>query len=250
MFYFKIRLADKNIEVECFNRHVVKIFRDYFAAFDNPDLVVKISWEEVKSEAKKVYGTNYVEQDPSDKIACEYVDSESLLIQKKIVNELIRYSIILMHGAAIATDNKCYIFTAPSGTGKTTHIQNWLECIQNTIVVNGDKPLIDVSKKLVYGTPWCGKEGMNTNTAVPLAGIIELKRGKNNTIRAVPFRNMLPVLLRQIHIPNFGSSDFSVYHLINCLKDVPCYQLTCNMDRESAIVAYNGLVVPQCSEVQ
>ncbi len=58
-----------------------------------------------------------------------------------------------MHGAAVAVDDKCYIFTAPSGTDKTTHAMNWLRAVLEAYIVNGDKPFVDVNNKLVYGSP-------------------------------------------------------------------------------------------------
>ena len=53
-----------------------------------------------------------------------------------------------MHGAVIRYKGKAYLFTAPSGTGKTTHIRQWLKKAEGTFVVNGDKPLIKVENTL------------------------------------------------------------------------------------------------------
>ena len=118
------------------------------------DLEVSVSMDEIV--AKRTQGWNAVKHHSDSYI-------ESLEVYRKISDGMIDFGIILMHGAAVAVDGKAYIFLARSGVGKTTHIQNWMKVIPVTVVVNGDKPLIDAHAKLVYGTPWCGKESYNTN---------------------------------------------------------------------------------------
>ena len=65
----------------------------------------------------------------SDGIAREFIEIEPMILQRKLANALLQYYTILIHGAAISCNNKCYIFIAPSGTGKTTHIMNWINMI-------------------------------------------------------------------------------------------------------------------------
>ena len=238
-YFFKIRLAGKKIEVECHYKYVFYECRNYLSKFDEPDFVVGASLEEIKDEAINIIGSRIIEH--SDKnIAVDYVNIESKIILKKIANVLIGYNTLLIHGAAIAVNGKSIIFMANSGTGKTTHIMNWLRIIPGTIVVNGDKPFVDVDKRIVYGTPWSGKEGLNTNMSVPIGGIVVLERGKKNHISEISFKNLLPNLIQQTYIPNTVSA-VEGYGLLSALKDVPCFKLHCNMEKESAIVAYSGL---------
>ena len=95
---------------------------------------------------------------------------------------------------------------------------------------------------MVYGSPWCGKEGLNANTAAPLAGIITLERGEINTITSISFKEMLPVLMQQTYVPKERNIALEVYQLIGQLKEIPCYRLRCNMEPESAVVAYKRLI--------
>lgn len=234
-----LSLADKNVELRY---HFIRGFlncKNYISNSGKPDIIVSVSEDEIRDAFNGMCGKKWLIKSLDDNT--EYGDLESALIYTKIANAMLDYNILLMHGAAIAVNNKCYIFTAPSGTGKTTHILNWLKVIPNTIVVNGDKPLIDVEKKLVYGTPWCGKEGMNTNTSVPLAGIIYLERGDDNRITPISFKEMLPTYLQQVYVPHSQVLALKAYELIGRLKDIPCYRLSCNMQEDSARVAYRGL---------
>jgi len=111
----------------------------------------------------------------------------------------------LMHGAVIAMDDQAYMFTAPSGTGKTTRIRLWQKQYPSSIIVNGDKPLIRISKDKIIacGTPWCGKEGWNTNTMVPLRAIFLLERSdERNSIEEISLGSAFPALLQQTYRPD------------------------------------------------
>lgn len=240
IYFFKMILADKKIEVECFNKHVFFVCRNYLATFDSPDFVIKASAEDLQEEMIRNVGIELYQKNIDERIATECTEIESIHVMRKIAEWFITEGILLMHGATIAVDGKGFIFTAVSGTGKTTHILNWLDMIPGTIVVNGDKPFINTHNMYVYGSPWCGKEGMNTNTAVPLAGIVVLERGLQNSIHRISFKEALPILIQQTFIPA-NEQSVKGYTLLNRLIDVPCYKLACNMDKESALVAYNGL---------
>lgn len=242
IYYYKIYLASKKIEIECIYKSSARKCINYFAQFEKPDFIVGTSSEEIQNELDKMRDSMRVDDECRDLgVEADYGDIEFSLVSSKIAKAFMNYHTLMIHGAAIAIDNKCYIFTAPSGTGKSTHIFNWLKMIPGSFVVNGDKPLVNVKSKLVYGSPWCGKEGMNTNTCVPLAGIIFLERGAENKIYDVSFRDILHLLLGQIYIPQDREYTLKAFELIDKLKDVFCYRLLCNMDPESAIVSYSGI---------
>ena len=238
--FLKVRIADRNIEIECKYRRGFINCRKYLAKFDQPDLIVSAEDEEIKEECRRLIGSSFDEKDHYYEMMEKGVMEEAVIF-RKITDAMLYWDTLLMHGAAVAVDNRCYIFTAPSGTGKTTHIQHWLHTIPGSFAVNGDKPMINAAKKLVYGTPWSGKENLNTNTGVPLAGIIHLQRGPENILRPLTFRQMLPCLLQQCYIPADSEKAQLACGLIGLLRDVPCYHLYCTPDEEAAAVAFRGL---------
>ena len=85
---------------------------------------------------------------------------------------------LTMHGVIVATAGQGYMITAPSGVGKTTRGRLWCEHIPGSEIVNGDKPLIQLKDEGTFacGTPWCGKERINSNKIVPLRAILLLDR--------------------------------------------------------------------------
>ena len=240
-YYFQTVLADKNVEIECHYQNVFFQCADYLSNFTDPDIKVGVSFGELVKAAAQTYGVDIVEYAAVEGIAIEPRDLESMLIYKKIAQSMLDFDTLLIHGAAVALDGRCYVFMAPSGTGKTTHAINWLQVVPGAFIVNGDKPLINVHSGLVYGTPWCGKEGMNTNISVQLAGFITLERGEHNCIHQIGFTEMLPKLLQQTYIPEKQDMSIAAYNLIGELSNIPCYRLRCNKDPESALVALDGL---------
>ena len=175
----------------------------------------------------------------------DYSDSylETLAVYRKIVTQMLDFNTFLMHGAVVAVGDKAWLFTAPSGTGKTTHVNLWLNNIPGSYVVNGDKPLIHVGDECtVYGTPWAGKEGMNRNIGVKLCGIVVLNRGAENHIEKVPMTQILPVLIQQSYRPNQKEEVEKTLSLLSRLgKKIPMYQLYCNMDSDAAFTSYSVL---------
>lgn len=76
---------------------------------------------------------------------------ETLAVYRKIVTRLVFSDILLIHGSAIAVDGKAYLFTAPSGTGKSTHTRMWREYFKDrAVMVNDDKPLNKQKRSLSH----------------------------------------------------------------------------------------------------
>jgi len=237
--YFHATIGGKKFEIECKYRTVFNLCRHYLSKFDSADIVLPlVTQAELDAEQAAAAETDIAEgNEPQQRSEASL---ETLVVCRKLSEALLDEGFLLFHGAAIAAGGKCYLFMAQSGTGKTTHIRKWLKLHPDTFVVNGDKPLIDIPKRLVYGTPWCGKEGMQTNTSVPLGGLIWLKRGEENSIEPLSFSQMLPCLMRQCHIP--ANATVKVVRLLGQLQNVPCWVLKCNMDDEAGEVSYNALV--------
>ena len=126
-----------------------------------------------------------------------------------------------MHGAVIALDDQTsFMFTAKSGTGKTTHIRKWLENAPGAFVVNGDKPLIKIAdtEAIAYGTPWCGKEHLNTNIGVPLRAIVLMERSEDNAIEEITFSQAFPTLLQQTYRPADADKMRKTLSLLSALN--------------------------------
>jgi hypothetical protein len=237
---FTVCLAGINVAVTSLFDEVYDYCRDYLT--DAPaDMSITVTPEDITYEEN----VNIREAQIEGLAVVEYPYSylETIAVYRKIVTKMLDFNTFLMHGAVVAVGDKAWLFTAPSGTGKTTHINLWLNNIPGSYVVNGDKPLICVGDECtVYGTPWAGKEGMNRNVGVKLCGIVILNRGAENHIEKVPMTQVLPVLIQQSYRPNNKVELEKTLSLLSRLgKKIPMYQLYCNMNPDAAFTSYNVL---------
>ena len=159
---------------------------------------------------------------------------------------LIKHGGFMLHSSAVALDGKAYLFSAPSGTGKSTHTSLWVSHFgeDRAFIINDDKPAIREidGKFMVMGTPWSGKSALNENVAVPPAGIAFIERSKTNRIERLSTAEAIKNIMWQTVRP---SREHNMEALLSSLdkfiRQVPVYKLYCNISDEAVEVAYNGM---------
>ena len=170
---------------------------------------------------------------------------ESLALYRKFLEYAINHNALILHCSALSMDDKGYLFTAPSGTGKSTHAKLWRDIFKDRVVmINDDKPVIRLigNEFYVYGTPWNGKHRLDSNIRVKINGICHLKRGKENSIKSITPKDMLMVLINQTLRPETEEMANNLFTLLDkLLLKVPLFELYCNISKEAAIVAYEGM---------
>lgn len=160
--------------------------------------------------------------------------------------KLLEFDGFMLHASGVVYQDRAYLFSAPSGTGKSTHTTIWRKTFgeDKTYIINDDKPVIRMvdGNVLVFGTPWSGKTDQNRNISVPLQGICFLERDSKNHIEVMPTRDAVHQILNQTIRPTEISDMSRLLDLLDrLLKKVTVYKLYCNMENEAAIVAYNGM---------
>jgi hypothetical protein len=150
-----------------------------------------------------------------------------------------------MHGASISYDDKAYLFTAPSGTGKSTHIRLWKKYLGEKVkIVNGDKPFLSIENNtpIIYGTPWAGKERWHRNCSEHLAGICFIQRGFTNTICMLKPEESLSLLFKQVYMPDDAVAVGHTLELLDALiRNVPLYLLECDMSEDAVRCSFETL---------
>ena len=160
---------------------------------------------------------------------------ERSVIQRRVAENLARRDVLLMHGSTVAVDGRAYLFTAPCGTGKSTHTRLWREVFgDRAVMVNDDKPFLKLTEEAVLacGSPWTGKHGIGTNVCVPLGGICILSRGRENIIRPAEQEHVLDFLRSQCFPP---------HGLEKLLGRVELWQMECTKDPEAALIAHGAM---------
>ncbi len=224
---YKIKLCDiiigLNIKYE-FTRDYLK---DYLTSDGDPLFSVSVSEEELNTA---------LEKDPEFPLPYH----EVLCLYRKICKELAKENCFMLHSSVVVKDDTAFVFTAKSGTGKTTHSNLWLKNFPDAFIINGDKPLFKFTGDsfTVYGTPWCGKEGYNRNTSAKVSALCFIERGEKNSIRPLKVLEVLSKIFEQVHIPKDKETGEAVLSLLDkFLTIVPSYLLTCNISDEAAIIA-------------
>lgn len=170
---------------------------------------------------------------------------ETLAALRKIADFMPEKDCFLMHGAVVAWKNQGYIFTAPSGTGKSTHLALWKKYLGDQAeVINGDKPILKVTEDevWVYGTPWAGKEQWQVNKKVALKGICFLERGEKNSIQKIDSFSALPFLMRQVYFTDAPQSAGKTMELLDqMLKIVPLYKMKCDISKEAFECSFGAM---------
>jgi hypothetical protein len=155
------------------------------------------------------------------------------------------YDTFMFHASAVAVDGVAYLFSAKSGTGKSTHTRLWRELLGNkAVMVNDDRPLLRVSDDVItfYGTPCNGKHKIGNNISVPLKAICLLSRAEENTIRKITKSEALQELFKQSYHPEDNTARAKTMTLIDKMTDsVALWQFSCNMDISAAELAYNTM---------
>ena len=168
---------------------------------------------------------------------------ESLAIYRKLCENLINDGIILFHSSAIEINGKAILFTAPSGTGKSTHTSLWRKCFRDQVtMINDDKPLIRFDDDIVvYGTPYGGKDEIQNNISAPAAAVIILHQAPVNELRSLSPEEAFPALLNQTYRCPSVDAMMKTMPLIDRLAHLPVYSLGCTISDEAVTLVYNAV---------
>lgn len=230
---FTIRLADMNFRIENKYKYIENLCRDYIVSDDSYDLLVSPTDEEIASESETA------------QFSCEYL--ESLAVYRHIAEWLPRYDGFLMHGVLFEVEEHGILLCARSGVGKSTHMALWKQFLGDKCkVINGDKPLVRFidGKAYAYGTPWCGKEGIQLNDKTILTDICFIERNETNITEKFTDTDMIQRLFKQIYLPKADAvQKLKVLDLTGKLiENVSFWKILCNKDLEAAEVAYKAII--------
>ncbi len=157
---------------------------------------------------------------------------------------LLRYDGMLLHASCIEKDGKAYLFSAKSGTGKSTHTHLWLQAFEGCRILNDDKPALRMLDGTFYacGTPFSGKTDENINVQVPVRAVVFIERGAENQIERISPSAAIPLFLSQtLRPPKKEAMETMLTLLGKLLEAVPVFRLRCNMDLSAAKTAFAGI---------
>ncbi len=152
----------------------------------------------------------------------------------------------VLHSSSIAYNGKGIAFSAPSGTGKSTHVGLWKERFGEAVeIINDDKPAVyfDNGQAMLCGTPWSGKTALNVNRTVPLYAIVFIERGTDNHIEKLDTVDSMFYLTSQVFRPYYDEAlgvqllDFTE----RLQASVPIYRLTCDISQQAVETVFRAI---------
>lgn len=156
------------------------------------------------------------------------------------------FNTLMVHASVTVKDGKGYAFLGTSGTGKSTHSQQWLKCLDNTELLNDDNPAVRIGpdgKMKVYGTPWSGKTFCYKNKDAELAAFVMLKQAPHNKFRLLKGIDAYMTLLTSCSALKWNSSLYNAVGktVEEVSNHIPIGFLECLPDEGAACLCYSEL---------
>lgn len=152
---------------------------------------------------------------------------------------LLRKQRPVLHGSYIDWNGSAILFTAPSGTGKSTQARLWKEC-EGSEIINGDRVLLGKRQNIwhAFGFPNCGSSQICVNRALPIRAIVVLEQGSENRVEQLSVSQKLRSLVSGMAIYHWDERDVqnAVELGAELLSKVPVVKLVCRPDRDAVAV--------------
>lgn len=146
---------------------------------------------------------------------------------------LLEHRAFQLHAAVIEWQGQGILFSAPSGTGKSTQAALW-EAYAGATVINGDRAVIRYidGQYRVYGSPYAGSSGIYTNLSAPVRAVVTLEQGKENSLRRLGAVEAFGRLYREVTVPFWDAAfvDKVSAELLGLIEQTPVYHLVCRPD--------------------
>jgi len=241
-YLFTLKLAETAVQAStCFP--TTAAFCAPYLWEGEADLTVSVTPEDISRERIKAHREDALEGKSPRPLTDAQLEITAL--QRKIAERMFDYDTLVFHGSVVAVDGQAYLFTAKSGTGKSTHTGLWRQVFgDRAVMINDDKPFLRIREDGVtaYGSPWNGKHGLGTNTCAPLKAVCILERGRDNSICRISPGEALFMLLQQSNRPMDKSRMPLYMDLLDKLsRNVRFYRMQCNMDPSAAVTAYEAM---------
>ena len=237
----KYKIADVVFQTRLMYDYTCKLFSKYeYLGGEAAEFTVEVTAEDVAKEKE---------------LAPEFKDDylENLVVLRRLCDYvLLNKNGLIFHSSAIMVDGKAYLFTAPSGTGKSTHAALWRKLLKDrAVTINDDKPIVRLidGEFFVYGTPWNGKHNLGANVKAPVNAICLLHQAKENRIELATNVQKLAAVFNQTVRPTDEKGMNKLLDLVaKLIEKVPIYSLGCNVSIEAAKLSFETMSKEKMNE--
>lgn len=169
--------------------------------------------------------------------------AEYQLSGAKFCREILAFNGFVLHAAAVLYKDGVYLFSAPSGIGKSTHAAIWEKAL-GARVINDDKPAIRCidGDFYAYGTPWCGSGRKTLDMKGRVRALYFIRRAEENSVKRLSQDKSAYLLFESTMRPDTDKDMDALFSTLDAfLKSVPVYALDCNTEDEAAHTAFSAV---------
>ena len=231
------RIAEMNIAVEAKYEDTYEYMRDFLTDSEDFELYIHPTEDMIRHElelGEEIHGTpqsNYI--------------SEAVAILRLICDYIIDRDGFFLHCSCLKYKGGAIIFTAPSGTGKSTHAALWRRHFGSEVeMINDDKPLVRKAdgQFVIYGSPWNGKHRIGANISAPIKAIVFLEQAPQNTASPLDPIGGLTLLMQQTVLPGDKAQMSKLLDMLGELvENVPLYKLGCTISDEAVTTIHQAI---------
>lgn len=154
---------------------------------------------------------------------------------------MIKKGDMILHSSYILDQEKAILFTAPSGTGKSTQAHLWQE-VRGSRIINGDRALLQKGDEgwFAGGWPMSGSSGISTPRLAPIKAVIVLSQSSRNLGHRLTAEEGFEALKKAIVLRPWCSADIAMAgkQLMDFCGSIPVYDYACRKDAS----AVEGLI--------
>ncbi len=117
------------------------------------------------------------------------------LLYLAIERALLKFGRVFIHASVVIDGERAYIFTAPSGGGKSTQARLWAEHV-GAEQLNGDKVILHIDGGRLYasGGPVAGSSGIYVDRSAEVGGIYRIHKAEREALLPMTSKNALLTL--------------------------------------------------------
>ncbi len=228
------KIADLNVKINPEYQTTLNRLKPYLSDEKTADLELVVTKAEIQCFAN------------TSPVACNLEEAEGIVIFNLLCKKILEdFDGFFFHSSSLVMDNEAYIFTAASGTGKSTHTSLWRKRYGSRVeMINDDKPIIRKhdGRFYIYGTPWMGKSEIGNNIKAPIKAVFVLERDSRNSVERVPVADVFAELLKATLVFSEKNNMAKLLSLFDeFFSSTQLYRLKCNTDISAAEAAYNAV---------
>lgn len=227
----RYRIAGFDVDMNCTSSYMRRLCRDYLST-DTEQEAMNLCYQEEDMERYPQFGRK----------PAEFEYNYTLY---QFAGHLVERKAFCFHASALSVDGEGILFSADSGTGKSTHARLWKEYLKDHKVINlnDDKPMIRLmdGRSWAWGAPWSGKHSIHANIGVPVKALVFLEQGEENRIERLRPGQIFPLLFPQvIRAKSSAQQAAELLELLDqFVRGISVYRLRCNISEEAVRLVYD-----------